>query len=187
MKKLCLILMIIALLNVFALAEGEMNISSPTLMTEIEVFTAAPTATPEPKGYVFSCETLIITLPEGYTMLDEADTTGYTAAVEDAYQTGAHLLFAAKNETSGAICMAMIEDATPAIDACRAAAENMLGSSDNAGEYTYGENTYAGFACALDSSVFQIYYISDGTHLVTVTTANLSAEEIAAMLGSLNF
>lgn len=187
MKRIGLILMIIALLGVSALAEGEANISAPTVMTEIEVFTAAPTATPQPAGEVFSCETLIITLPEGYTMLDEAEATGYTAAVEDAYAIGAHQLFAAVNEDNAAICMAMIEDATPALEACRAAAENMLGSADNAAEYTYGANTYAGFACALDNSVFQIYYISDGTHLVTITTANLGVEDIGALLESLTF
>ncbi len=187
MKRITLILLAIALLGFSALAEDAINTAIPTLMTEIEVFTAAPTATPEPRGEVFSCETLIITLPEGYTMLDEAETIGYTAAVEDAYNTGAQLLFAAVNENNAAICMSMIEDATPALEACRAAAENMLGNPDNAAEYTYGTNTYAGFACALDNSVFQIYYISDGTHLVTVTTVNLAAEEIASLLESLNF
>ena len=189
MKRISLILLILALLNIFALAEGEINTNTPvpTLITEIEVYTSAPTATPEPAGEVFSCETLIITLPMGYTMLEEGEAAGYTAAVEDAYHTDAHFLFAAENENGAAICMAMIEDSTPALEACRAAAESMLGSKDNAAEYTYGANTYAGFACALDNSVFQIYYISDGAHLVMISTANLAAEEIAAMLESLTF
>ena len=33
----------------------------------------------------------------------------------------------------------------------------------------------------------QIYFISDGTHLVMLTTANLPAEEISSLLESLNF
>ena len=123
MKRIGLILLIVALLGISALAESEINLPTPTVMTEIQVYTSAPTATPQPAGEVFSCETLIITLPEGYTMLDETETTGYTAAVEDAYATGAHLLFVAAGESNAAICMTMIEDATPALDACRAAAE----------------------------------------------------------------
>ena len=176
MKRIGLILLIIALCGTLALAE------SPTLAPAA---TPQPTATPQPAGEVFSCETLIVTLPEGFALLEDAETAGYTAAVEDAYQTEAQLLFAAQNDINGAICMAMIEDNTAALDACRAAAENILGSADNAGEYVYGENSYAGFACALDSSVYQIYFISDGAHLVMISTANLSVEETAYLLQSL--
>lgn len=188
MKRIGLFLLIAALLSACAFAEANVATAVPTLApASTAAETSAPTATPEPAGEVFSCETLIITLPEGYALLDDEDNTGYIAAVEDAYQTGAQLLFSAINGYEGAVCMAMIEDPTPALDACRAAAENMLGSSDNAAEYTYGENTYAGFACALDTTVFQIYYISDGTHLVMISTVNLSVEEIGAMLESLDF
>ena len=186
MKRIALILLLALLLNACAVAEANTDASS-TIIPIIELNTSVPTATPEPAGEVFSCETLIVTLPEGYTILDEAETTGFTAAVEDAYHTNAQLLFAAQNENGGAICMAMIEDETPALDACRAAAENMLGSSETSAEYTHGKNTYAGFACALDNSIFQIYYISDGNHLVTISTANLSAEDTVALLESMVF
>lgn len=186
MKRIGLFLLIIALLTACASAETVVT-AVPTLAPAATAETAAPTATPEPAGEVFSCETLIITLPEGYTMLDDTDNAGYIAAVEDAYMTDAQLLFSAINGSGGAVCMAMIEDPSPALDACRAAAENMLGSADNAAEYTYGENTYAGFACALDTTVYQIYYISDGTHLVMISTVNLGIEEIGAMLESLYF
>lgn len=179
MKRIALFLLMIVLLQAFAAAETAESTILPIIDLTI--------STPKPAGEVFSCETLIITLPEGYTILEENENSGYTAAVEDAYQLNAQLLFAAQNEAGGAICTAMIEDATPALEACKAAAQNMLGSSETASEYTYGENTYAGFACALDNSVFQIYYISDGSRLVTVSTANISAEETAALLESMVF
>ena len=182
MKRLALILLALVLLNTFAFAQSE-----TTIVPIIEINTSVPTATPQPAGEVFSCETLIITLPEGYAMLEEDETAGYTAAVEDAYNLGAHLLFAAQNKDGGAICMVVIDDATPALEACRDAAKNILGSKDNAAEYTYGENSYAGFACALDNSVFQIYYISNGAQLVTISTANVSAEDTAALLQSMVF
>lgn len=178
MKRIGLILLIAALLGAFAYAEG-------TISTDI-VQTNVPTAMPEPTGEVFSCETLIITLPIGYTIMDEAEAAGYTAAVEDGYDTDAHFLFAAINDSDGAIMIAAIEDETPALDACRSAAEMMLGSADNACEYSYGENGYVGFACAIDGNVYQIYYISDGVHLVTVCTVNLSSEEISTLLESMD-
>lgn len=179
MKRIGLILLITALLGAFAYAEG-------TISTDI-VQTNVPTATPEPTGEIFSCEMLIVTLPVGYTILSEAEIAGYTAAVEDAYQTNAQLLCVARNESNSAIFIAAIEDTSAAPDACRVAAKNMLGNADNACEYVYGENSYVGFACALDDDVYQIYYISDGTHLVTICTANLDAEEVARLLESLDF
>lgn len=174
MKRIAWIVLILALLCSFAL--GEMNEN-----------TAQPGATPEATGEVFSCETLIITLPIGYAILDESEAAGYTAAVEDGYDTDAHFLFAASNDLGGAIMIAAIEDETTALDACRSAAEMMLGSAENACESAYGENSYVSFACAIDGNIYQIYYISDGVHLVTVCTVNLSADEICALLESMDF
>ena len=174
MKRLFSIFMLILLLPCFAAAENAITLVTPM-----------PSA---PAGVEFSCESFIVRLPVGMQPMEEADLTGYEAAMQSAFPGTAQTLLAAINpENNSALCFALADSVLSADEAAREAASHILGSPDSAQPFIFGTNSAAGFACAVQDTTFRIYFFSNGSRLLLAAITGLGDAEVDAMLASLDF
>lgn len=181
MKRILCILAVLTLMPLAACAET-------TVVDVLQLITSTPAPSPEPAGETFASEDLIVTLPAGMTILDEADRAGYEAAVQADFPNAGRTVLAASNgDHSAALIFALAESDQEALSAAREAAERIIGSADEVRQTTLGENSFCSFACAVESSVFHIYCISDGARLLTIGASGLEEDQIETMLAGLNF
>ena len=149
---------------------------------------ALPTPTALPAGDVFSSEDLIVTLPYGLALLDEASLAGYAAAIEDDFPDAGRLLLAAVNVDSTAVLsFSVLDGADNALDAANEAAKIILGDSAAVSQLQYGENSYASFSCGIGEDVFNLYFLAGDSKLLLVGASGVEETQIETMLAGLNF
>lgn len=174
MKRLFSILLLALLLPCFAAAESAITLVTPMPSAAV--------------GVEFSCEAFIVRLPAGMLAMDEADLTGYEAALQSAFPGAAQTLLAAVNPGTGAaLCFALANSALTPDEAAREAATHILGSPDSAQAFAFGSNSAAGFACAVQDTTFRIYFFSNGSQLLLSAITGLNDAEVEGMLTTLDF
>lgn len=175
MKRIFSIMLLLIILPCFALAETAITLVTPT---------------PEPAnmGTEFSCEAFIVSLPLGLEPMDEQELTGYHAAAEADFPATAHTILAAANDArTAAACFALADSVQAPLEAAREAAASILGNPDSAQEFTFGANSCAGFACAVEDTTFRLYFFSNESHLLLVSISGLADDEVERMLATLDF
>ena len=174
MKRLFSLFMLLLLIPCLAAAEAPIVLVTPTHAVAA--------------GLEFSCEAFIVHLPAGMEPMDEAELAGYNAAAQAGFPATAHTLLAAADPAqSAALCFAIADSVQTPIEAAREAAQSILGSPENAQECSFGPNTGAGFACAVEEATFRIYFFSNGSQLLLVSVSGLDDSAVQTMLSTLDF
>lgn len=168
-----------------AMAEGGLN---SALATPEPATPASETPTPAPAGVDVTRGDLQITLPAGMEVLEGEALEGYDTALQLDYpETAETVLAAVDAEREAMVIIAEIDSDMDCLDAAREAAEQLIGSPENAKERTFGENRCAYFLCAIGEQTFRLYYLSDGARLRIVGTSGLQRGEAEDMLAGLRF
>lgn len=179
MKKLFCALLALMLLSGMACGEA-------TPLPTIQLVT--PTPSPEPRREVFSSEDLIVILPPGMRILDADEAMGYDAALQDDYpDTARTVLLAANADHSAALSFSMMESAAPAADIAAEAAKAMLGEGAAADAEAFGENSFYAFSCTIGEQVYRLYFLSNGSHVLSIGACGVDNASLSAMLSGLIF
>jgi len=183
MMKLFCMLTAVSMLLCCAAAESTPEASpSPTILL------VTPTPTAVPMGAVFSSEDLIVTLPYGMEILDDAARAGYDAAAEADFPGASSTLLAAANaDRSAVVHFSVSEMETDAAAAARSAAQTILNSTATVFDLQCGENSYSGFVCAIGDQIYNLYYLSGEGRMLMIGASGLSEGELSAMLTGLIF
>lgn len=180
-KTICACLATLMLLSA---AIGESAIPSPT--PQIELITPTPSAVP--LGPHYSDDALYVTLPYGFSILEEADRAAYDAAVESDYPDAVRMLMAATNgDFSAAASFACVELDMDAPSAAREAAQKILNSTVTVSDVQYGENSYSGFICAIGEQIYTVYYLSGEKETLIVSITGMEDAQAERMLTNLKF
>ena len=97
------------------------------------------------------------------------------------------MLLAANEDFTSLLSFSIAEISGDAASAAREAAEKILGSNASVNEKLCGENSYAGFACAIDSQRYDLYYLSNGSQMLVIGAAGVESAQLDNMLSGIIF